>query len=781
MINEKKIFIDSDESIKQVEVIINGKQTTIDLTSGGFKKYKDLHKIADLIAEDFIHKTVYNPSQQKTYLMSSMTDGQKAGTLSICPSLLVAMRIWAIMKNEQNKVTVKKHIDTAILELLQKIFSIGERTILNEKNSLGAQLDAWIDKIFPEGNIDLSVTKPIFDGSPFEEGRFLEKEKSFIVTISWAVPVFLEIMYLKDEETKIDAFSDKLKGLVKELTKWCLKYIDEATLKDEKGSAVGWNFTKLDNVENEKNLASLYFTYAVSTIYTAFTSSSKYGKIIDALRVKENQKNEENDAIVKAEEILQHPENEKKLEDVRWFNEGKPFSKDDSTDDNNDDELGLLTKLRLRLLGISKTLWERFEKTTQPFANNFFHEDMNGTQAGEIDIMNAGSTNALFTGLLVIGILLTSEYHKEIEQADKSLEKIAYKKFQNKLFVHVAKIQRLYDDLAQENKSFFVDTLIPLFKENFDVETRELADELRKANIKVMPLPTILMKTNHILSENIIQFPQKQMGESLDIIEKRMYFDKTAKRTRMLWETDAYYAISNYYYVEAIFNFYEYYDKYEYPYLCNYDQITKQLETKRFDFPTYKKEFDQLNIDLVKERKEKELWATRHAKLKDQKTYDTESTTTAKQLVENINNVIEKSEFFSSANFAKTMIKGIRTHLADELIKKYGKLMTINEGAEFKSTVDLGDQASLTSLIKALFIDMFLPAAIEGNLLKDDPRYSRLGVGKYANEETRRVDIEIEGRKLLYDDVILNEFFARLCEGKLNWKPKNQDKSSKED
>jgi hypothetical protein len=821
-----------------------------------FSQYEKLEVIAENIAKEFLTSAVFMPVDKLastpytkiiedglTYFMSS-SDWKKSssGLLSICPAVLTAMKLWRELSGK--KEALKKN--------REKLFA-----------NIRTGIDAMLKIIYRDAEQNQDDNVPVFDASPFEysENTFtpgFDNGRSYIDSISWAVPVFLRILNLTDRDGK-PAFSVKedhdLLIKAKFLAKWCLRYINASVIKDEKGP-IGWNYTKLNNpVDAER---SLNFTYAASTVYLSFFA--EYEDIVKALRTLDKAGNlvEEGDSetdeinivfgdrywndtdtlksnlkdvrkvlekiekleesmVNKAEEdaskskelnkrrtnfekirdaldVLSDAKNTEKLKTFMWFNDDKRVSDDDKqksneTTDDSTSTVGEVARLKLNLEQVAAVIWEKIEKRIE---NNFFYDDHNMTEAGEDAIKSGGQTNALFSGLLSIGIMLNAAYDEKIKDEEGD---IAYRKMQDAMLLHIQKTQRFFDDLEEEGNSFGVDTLILRFSQKINddkedvakrdadiLSDKELAEKLRKHYIRVNSLVPLLLKTNNILSKYVIQYPQKQMGESLlQISKNRVRGDKGD--SIWLWESDRYNAVATYYYVDGIFNFYDYYENYEMLYIRRYEDMREKIiidaryEAGVRDYcEKVEKEYDE-RLKAQKDEYEKEL-------KKEKKNVDIAREEAAKNKAGNematiLKDLMEKLQYFDSAEFYKRILSGMRKYVAEELVRKY----ETNSAVEMKEREDFVDlleklrkhdikegnkveNGEIFSLLQALLVDVMFASAIQEERKSDDIIGS---LGQNGLENKHTVEFALWGRKKLLDDGFANGLFAKLL-GRIEWK-----------
>jgi hypothetical protein len=866
---------------------------------GSFKRYEESIEIAKKIAKELITNDIYKKpvsiltnseytdiiKNGLTYFMSSGSGQQeRTGLLSIAPALLTAMKIWQELTKKESSLTTKEK-------------SNKDKLLENIKTGIDAMFNI-IYRVKDWRNAPKLI--PVFDASPFEYEGFSQGKddeglngKSYIDSISWAVPVFLQILNMENIKTKENeeafVFDKSLREQSKILAKWCLEYVSDCIVCGKNEEHLGWSFTKLDKNVGEKFAQaerSLYFTYAVSTIYLSFYI--QYKKYIDALRILDeassgtggyaiksfefklhnkywNDKNdmvrwqsvvseelkkkvkEINDLKLVCEELrlaseklkknikelsenerrfeereleeneLDRKENEKKgkekeLEDKEEFvyklekiqealevlcepnnaekidsllvvfnNNNRINSKinDKAKGKSETKEIGQLSSLKFNLQLVAKDIWDIIKDKLE---ENFFYEDIKSTIAETAAMeKGGGQTNALFTGLLQIGIILNCAYDDEIRKVNQD----EYEKMQGAMLLHVQKTQRFFDKLEKEGRSIVVDSLILRFMEKIneniekkDKEKRELSDSelaevLMKANIKVCSLTPMLLKTNSLLSEYVIKYPQKQMGESLLLISKKRRFESTKEKDdpfRWFWETDGYHAISNYYYVGAVFDFYAYYEKYEEAYVRRYKKMRDHL----LDDNVLKKGAKKFYQEFLNEKKDLEK---KHTEKMDElkKEYDKQKAIAndnvlGGQLVTIIEQVIVKSTF-GNPDFLKNIIIGIRKQLAKELVERYKKYIPEEKKeylVELEEPIALKDDG-LFSLMQALFADVILNSAIAYKRKSDNTGdIESFSQNDLKKDGIQSAEYSLIGRKQLINDGLIGRLFSLMFK-LFNW------------
>ena len=127
-----------------------------------------------------------------------------------------------------------------------------------------------------------------------------------------------------------------------------------------------------------------------------------------------------------------------------------------------------------------------------------------------------------------------------------------------------------------------MDVFVLSFIERFD-NNLERIKEMRKARIRIFSLMPLLVKTKTTIGDFVIRYPQYDMRLYLEqILDHRM---KSEDGSRMwIWENDGYSASSNYYYISALGDFYNYYEEYEAKYSAKYTVNEKTIRKIKNDY-----------------------------------------------------------------------------------------------------------------------------------------------------------------------------------------------------
>ena len=193
-----------------------------------------------------------------------------------------------------------------------------------------------------------------------------------------------------------------------------------------------------------------------------------------------------------------------------------------------------------------------------------------GTPATADSYARAGHSNVLFNNLLAIGLIVNSAYDLEILKQSADDYNDMLQSFQ----IAVQDTQRRYNLMSRDNTVYKVNSYLLEFSEQVDPESSKIAAKLRRVNITACYLLPILFKTNAIIEDYLINYPQSEMVRSFKTIianRKKKPLKDGELDYYWVWDKEGYNAISNYYYVDALLSFYRYYEQYEKPFLMGED------------------------------------------------------------------------------------------------------------------------------------------------------------------------------------------------------------------
>ena len=427
-------------------------------------------------------------------------------------------------------------------------------------------------------------TEYVFDASPYDTVHF-NRDFSNIDTITWVITSFFLVLKYHAGIGQICKWEKTLIDIIK----FGLKYINDAFISGSEGSSgldVGWNFTK------ECKEPSLYFSFAVCECYL-----DMYNTFKAFLGHLHNEKNFEKYHVVLddveddcSHEDLKNEYEEKKKEYAAKI--GVPAENLIAKYDEYN-ELVRIFKLindikdeeELRI-DESSTLYGAFERNCKivaqkvwrfvgsDLADKFFYNDLK-TTVTESELRMSTTSDVLFNTVYIVNIMvdagldeiikleqLSAQHDGRDEDARKKERE--YDNLLESCLLAVQKAFRTYERLKNDGKDYIVDQFLIGFNESFDGHPIAV-NELRKLRMRCFSLLPMLIHTNCVVSEYLVRYPQYNMKKYFEyILDNRLCKDG---KTHWIWESDGFFSGSNYYFVLALHEFYEYYKTYEQAYI----------------------------------------------------------------------------------------------------------------------------------------------------------------------------------------------------------------------
>jgi len=574
--------------------------------SGIFRKFKSKRVAArewikDLIANGYRsgdRRTRRALADEGLFLSDEM---QEVGVLSIAPSLSALLLEISLLEDEKEEGAE----GVTFAEMLTE----GKPSTLNViVNSVCKLLAECFPSGVKSGGRILLSSMPFYDdttateGLRWDTGGYLDSAswvflaadsvESFLARMKRVAPeeyakIKWEIkgdrVYTADETLSAEEVEKAVRALYLE----CIRITCDCIVRRD-GKVAGWSFRKMSGAE-----PSLYFSYVASTVYLGLFKRFDCGAdIVGKLRRFEKQLSASGDTVAhfKFYHGLTNPASlEKTVQRLKrdGFDEFADFLSNLSADSLKELDLlynainagqqltyradedgadGAFTVLKEASVSLAESLWnEGFGnlKTKTPFKVNMSkgpcYED--GTLVDMDTVRLSSHNNAFFNNLFVIGIILNSAYDYELSVNDPE----EYEKMLNTFQIAIQNTQRCYNEIENEGLLYKIDSYILDFSDKVDDTNSELAKQLRKVNIAAVPLLPLMLKNNNLMSQYVVQYPQKQMKESLkDIIRNKK---RKGGESSWVWDKDGFNAITNYYYIDALISFYRYYEQYEEPFI----------------------------------------------------------------------------------------------------------------------------------------------------------------------------------------------------------------------
>ena len=482
----------------------------------------------------------------------------------------------------------------------------------------------------------------VFDASPYDSAHF-NTDISSIETITWVLPTFFQILVIHAKAGQICKWERNLIRIIR----YGLRYINDSFIDgsqnpDGKGLKIGWNFAK--NCEEP----SLYFTFTVGECFLDMFSTfedvlkhpynvyynKQYGTPIDEddrktfTEQQEKFDKEELENAHKTKDVARHDPYNELVRLFRLINSHKRLEDVEMTDEICVDTRGRFGVLEMHLKDVAREIWKYVQKE---LADKFFYNDL-ASHMTEDDLRMSTTSDALFNTVYIVNILIDAgmdellkleQQQAVIQSQNPELSPEEQKKLLNlaedKLREYdnllescqlaVQKAFRTYERLKNSGKDYIVDQFLIGFNERFVAHKERVAD-LRKLRMRVFSLLPMLIHTNNVINTYLVKYPQVNMQKYTGyIMDNRYVPDKQGAEeaaAEWIWEKDGYFSGSNYYYVNAIKELYEYYEQYEEIY------IPIGADNQRKEREYYKKlsgphgEITQLKEQLQKTTEEKD-------------------------------------------------------------------------------------------------------------------------------------------------------------------------------
>ncbi len=552
-----------------------------------FYTYKDKIEVGKEIFKELYDRFHKVPGERMGFYMD---DSKEIGILSQCQSLQALLLLASdfgldfdddhIVSETETNYTIREIMDFVIEDVIKRIST---RT-------------AGVYK---------------FDASPYDTGRHFDEKYSNIEAITWVVPSFLQALKYHATIGETCKWEDKLVNVIS----YCLNYMNASFIKSpnvgiSKKLEIGWNFTA------DCEEPSLYYSFAVCECFVEFYETFK-----EYLNYYEAARNEEKfgvrmDRKIRAEyEAHKNDYNKDLKKKAPGLNkDGRQIARFDAYNElalrykeiNNGVETididSPYGEFEANCKTVAKEVWRL---TRSHLADKFFYNDLETTLTEE-DISIATTSDALFNTVYIINIMLDAgldedlELKKIIAESDEAVHK-AEREY-NDLFescqVASQMAFRTYEKLKNNGKEYIVEQFLVGFNEAFTVH-RDKVKELRKLRMRVFTLMPLLIRTNNVISEYLVKYPQVNMRKYLGYILENRYEEKN--KFKWIWENDGFFSCSNYYYISALGEFYNYYETYESKFIGNYTENEVNRSAIKRD---YLKELQAPGGEISKLKKE---------------------------------------------------------------------------------------------------------------------------------------------------------------------------------
>ena len=356
---------------------------------------------------------------------------------------------------------------------------------------------------------------------------FLENDYNYIGAMTWALSLFCAAR--KAHRKNFIEFSTREMNLIYKHIRGIIKFFVQNVIRDDKNGRLplGWGYT------NGCKEPSLFFSYSVVEAFADFDDSVLGGVLND----------EAQQAINRDDELIEKIDNPQ-------GNENLP-----------DDER--LTKQFVELcFAVGDRTWKLYGKVLK---NEFFSDNFSDDFkiVSEEEILNSSRSAVLFNTLYAVFTLFNS--YVNLRNHDEEDEIV------NTMMLALQKIQNFYNELCALGKEGIVDRHIIAFDQSHE-DNSEFGKILNEENIQASTFLPMLVKAHSLIALYILRYPQQQMNQLFDMILEA----KAEQPDEWLWEKRRFDLLSTERYLEAIADFFDYYDEFERNYAIRSIDKTKQ-------------------------------------------------------------------------------------------------------------------------------------------------------------------------------------------------------------
>ncbi len=317
----------------------------------------------------------------------------------------------------------------------------------------------------------------------------------------------------------------------------------------------GWTFCAPENDSGSFD-TSIYFTYHATNAYISLYNA--YPEIIG--KVFSRDRKHINDWRDTAFDIREMNDVEKEL-----HNRNVEFVI------NNAD---LIDKFRIMTASSGRYIEAKLSEKGTDLTFDFVRSDFSRISSSRI--LDMQDNNAVINTLFILAIYLNAGIDEDYEAIGSEKKEWFY----NQLQFSISNIRKIYNILEADGKQDLIDSFRldkALFSEKYPTEYKSFVRQFRKAceNVAVYDLIPLLCNTYSIVFNFLIQYPQLEMTQNLDLIMRNC-----SSSDEWLWGDDNGFNINNHlYYIVALEGFYKYYNDYEEPLSGNeesYNRIVKK-------------------------------------------------------------------------------------------------------------------------------------------------------------------------------------------------------------
>lgn len=230
---------------------------------------------------------------------------------------------------------------------------------------------------------------------------------------------------------------------------------------------------------------------------------------------------------------------------------------------------------------VAMKVWKKYKNVLKTdFVSDTFWDA--NTVITKSDILKSNSSNALFNNIYLVFILIFGYVNKRVETESEQEDVIMT------MNAALQNVQRIYEQLKKEGYSYIVDNYIIQFGKCKGISTDAIGRLNYEMIIDAKITPT-LVKANNMIAFYITQYPVKEMGTLFEELFANI------DNNDWVWDRNAYDVKTTERYIEAIADFYLYYDEYEKRY------VRRIMQDKEYEKNLANKMRDDIRADVERE------------------------------------------------------------------------------------------------------------------------------------------------------------------------------------
>lgn len=434
-------------------------------------------------------------------------------------------------------------------------------------------------------------------------------------TMRHIIRLFVSTYISPKDVTKLDvhSYGDDNKDLIK--------------IAAEEGLKFGWGYTKGVKVP------SLYFTFSILEAFSDFDSNILIGGDNDDYFFPTEEEAEMGMEVTKNESAYERNE--------RFYNNLIDYINSDVKKDENGniivDSDGKPERVQLKGVryeeefrkAATQCAYYLFYKYKDTIADSFYNDE--GYMVSKQQIMLSSTSSSVFYPLYILSSLLNGEVNGTIKtklmytkrfrnerassgdldantfsslaEIDKQIKELEdeYRQFEGCFTDGLNNVQKLYTSMEKVGKLDVIDRHYLTFDQSHS-ENPQFSRMLSRENILAMPLLPILVNVTNLYVLWVTKFPDKQISAYImDIFENYCNYTENGK-LQWVFEQGNYDLHATVRYIDAISNFFSYYDVYEKIYAVRSKDNSDAKQAARAEIQRqYAEKFEKSQIEHNKE------------------------------------------------------------------------------------------------------------------------------------------------------------------------------------